>query len=365
MKKILLIHRSLGIGGAEKIFAFVSNCLAQKFQVKILLLSDEKPTLYLDKAIEIEMINCYMDLPIIGKKMYTGLKGLFHMSKIILNNIRKYDPEVIVCFDLRIILALGLQKKSISAKLLFSERADPFENSIYWKFILKQLYKKIDYIVFQTKQAREFYGEIVNGKSCVLANPAFSRVGIKTEQNINDRNNIIFAAGRFQSRKGFDLLIKAFARIANTFPTYNLILYGKGEENNNLIKLIDLYKLNNRVIIKNPINGVVEKNKMARLFVIPSRSEGIPNILIEAMMEGIPCVATNCSPGGAKMISDNGKYCLLANNDDVESLAEKMKIALENPKEMEKIALKAKESMIRFDPKTIGEEWINIINILI
>lgn len=365
MRKILLIHRSLGLGGAEKIFAFLANTLSEKYKVKILLLTDEVPTLFLSKAIEVEVENCYMDKPILSKEIWLGLKELKHMSDMILNQIKGYKPELIICFDLRIFLALMLVKNKCSTKILFSERADPFDNPKYWTWILKLLYRRVDYIVFQTDQARDFYGEIVKNKSCVIANPAFSRISLDVIHETKKRNNLIFAAGRFQKRKGFDLLIEAFAYVAKEFPECNLVIYGSGEEHGNLEDLIKKYKLTERIELCAPVNGVVEQNRMARLFVLPSRSEGIPNILIEAMIEGIPCVTTDCSPGGARMLSENGKYCMLAKNDDVESLTKQLYSALRKPFEMEKMAKGAQKSMNRFDTNIIGEEWLNIVNKII
>ena len=68
---------------------------------------------------------------------------------------------------------------------------------------------------------------------------------------------------------------------------------------------------------------LLKKTRAARLFVLPSRSEGIPNILIEAMMARIPTVSSDCSPGGARLLTSNGEVGLLAENNNIMSLAEK------------------------------------------
>lgn len=109
------------------------------------------------------------------------------------------------------------------------------------------------------------------------------------------------------------------------------------------------------------MNGVVEKNINACLFVLPSRSEGIPNILIEAMQAGIPSVAADCSPGGARMLSDSGKYCLLAQNDNADSLAQCIDYALSHEAEMTRMAKVAQESMTRFDKDAIADEWRGVV----
>ena len=89
--------------------------------------------------------------------------------------------------------------------------------------------------------------------------------------------------------------------------------------------------------------------------------KSIPNILIEAMMARIPTVSSDCSPGGARLLTSNGEVGLLAENNNIMSLAEKMEYALSNSPQMEEMAVKAAESIKRFDPAIIAEEWRNVI----
>lgn len=359
---ILLIHRSLGLGGAEKIFAFLSNCLAEEgYNVEVLLLSEQEKTLSLNKKIKVSIKNCYFDSPIMGKNMLDGLRSLHFMADTISKEANSFNANLIICFDLRILLALRLVIKRIAARILFSERADPYQNPKYWVYILKNTYKRIDYVVFQTQNAANFYGKCVKDKCCIIPNPAFPRNGELYEIENDKKQPYIFSAGRFQYRKGFDLLIKAFDLISTDFPEYKLIIYGEGEEEQKYRDLIRNYNLSTRVELEKPMNGVVERNINATLFVLPSRSEGIPNILIEAIIEGIPCVASKCSPGGAELISDNGKYCILAENNDYRSLAEKIRFALMNYDDLLNNAVKAKEGMKRFEPNEIKSSWIDAV----
>lgn len=365
MKNVLLIHRSLGIGGAEKIFAFLANSLVADYQVEVLLLSKGNATMDLDERIGVVQNDCYSNSPIVGRNMKSGLLGLRDMAICIKDEANKFHADLVICFDLRILLATSLIKNKLSASVLFSERADPYANPKYWAFLLKRIYKRIDFIVFQTDAAAGFYGDLIKGKSCVIPNPAFPRIGTVDRTNIETREPYIFAAGRFQRRKGFDLLIDAFCRMKDTIPNYKLVLFGEGEEEEKLIQLIKNNNANDCIEIRKPINGVIERNRCASLFVIPSRSEGIPNILIEAMYEGIPCVATDCSPGGARLLSGNGQYCLLAENDNSDSLAEKMKYAFVHYQEMLDNTINAKKSLSRFDQENVKNMWLEVVRKII
>ena len=358
-KRILFVHPSLGLGGAEKIIAFLANSFSNEYNVSFLTLKESHETLKLNDNINVICRPSYSEIPIVGKQMVSGLRSLYKMGWIIKDVVKSVAADIVVCFDLRVLLAMNVVRNN--AKILFSERADPYENPKYWQILLKQFYRRVSMIVFQTEEARLFYGNVVKDKSEIIPNPALLRTDANIVRNSACIEEYIFAAGRLQRRKGFDLLIYAFIEIGDKFPDVKLKLYGDGEEMELLLGIIRDHGYEDRIEILPPVNGVIEKNVNARLFVIPSRSEGIPNILIEAMVAGIPSVATDCSPGGAKLISDKGKYCLLARNDDVESLSEKITFALSHPQIMEEYAVKAKSSMNRFDKDLIANSWKSVL----
>lgn len=359
-KKVLIVHPSLGLGGAEKIIAFLANTLSCKFDVDLMLLKDADITLTLPDSVKVTKTPCYSDSPIFGPHLISGMIDLCKLRKKIMDAVVDTKPDILVCFDLRVLLAISLPRIIKGTKIMFSERADPYENPVYWKIILKHVYKKMDGLVFQTEGAKDFYGTDINRGSVIIHNPALMRVGDDIERHCN-RKKVIFTAGRFQYRKGFDLLIKSFAKIADKYPDYKLIIYGSGEEESNLRELIRSLQMDEMIFLQPPRNGVVESNYDASLFVLPSRSEGIPNILIEAMYIGIPAVAADCSPGGARLLSENGKNCLLAKNDDADSLSVCLDYALAHPDEMLTYSDRAEKGLLRFDKETIGKQWIEYV----
>lgn len=363
MTKVLIIHPSLGLGGAEKIIAFLANRLSKKYDTHLLLLKNELESIALETEVNCYYENVYNNNPILGWHLFDGIRDFERLINAIASKIDDISPEIVICFDLRVLLATYIVKKNRKFKMLFSERADPYENSKLWASILKRIYKKIDYVVFQTEAARDYYGDIVNGKCSVIANPAFKRNKQVTETYRHEKE-YIFSAGRLQSRKGFDVAIEAFCALADKFPNIDYLIFGHGSEEEKLKNLIVNNNMQNRIFIKEPINNIVDINKSAKLFVMPSRSEGIPNILIEAMMEEIPCVATDCSPGGARMLSDNGKYFRLAQNDNPQSLSIEISAALSDIRKTNEMCLAARKSLHRFNPNLISDMWFAVLNML-
>lgn len=364
MKKVLILHSSLGLGGAEKMIAFLADTLSAVYEVELLLLRKNVWTVDVPESVKVAYQPCWAEKPIVSKYILSGMRKLADMRRRIKQEIKIFLPDLVICFEPRILEVLYTIPMKQNVKVLFSERTDPLAVKPYQHAIFVHIYKKIDYIVFQTDGARECYGGPIKKKSCVIANPAIPRNAAPCVNLYEHGKDYIFAAGRFQRRKGFDLLVRAYKMIAGKTDA-DLVIFGEGEERDAIMRMIHAYHLSGRIKIEPPKNDIIEANKNALLFVMPSRSEGIPNILIEAMYANIPCVASDCSPGGAKLVSSDGEYCLLAKNDDPHDLAKKILYALNHKKYMEEMARKARKGLVRFSPSMIQKQWLDAIASLI
>ena len=210
LASVLVVHPSLGIGGAEKIIAFVANALCQNYKVRMLLLQEQKQTLSLDSRISIKTTPCYIAQPLFGKRFFPVFKSIKQMGQSIASEIASYHPQLVVCFDLRVLLALYLAGDFKKMNVLFSERADPFANRWYWAIILRFLYRRVKHLVFQTQEAADFYGTAFENKRTIIPNPAFPRTQLVTMPA--EKAPVILAAGRFQYRKGISTYLLRYRR---------------------------------------------------------------------------------------------------------------------------------------------------------
>lgn len=362
MSRILVIHTSLGYGGAEKMLVYVANVFAEVHEVKLLLLQNNNITLDVDPSITIETYDLYPEKPIIGRRLIEGLLAFGKMEKIIKKEVKKFNADVVFCFDLRLLVAAYIAVRDIDVYFIFSERADPYYNTKRWSYILNYIFKRIDYVVFQTDGAKEYYSERIQQKACVIPNPAISRTSCCNNEIVEYGYPYIFSAGQMIERKGFDILINAFSKVVKIHKDYKLVLYGNGNQEENLKRLARELQIEDLVLFFPATNNVIEKNINAQLFVLSSTSEGIPNIMIEAMMNDIPVVAADCSPGGARLLSENGKYCYLVENKNADKLAEAISYALEHVDEAREKAEQAQESLRRFDSRKIAERWLKVMD---
>ena len=120
---------------------------------------------------------------------------------------------------------------------------------------------------------------------------------------------------------------------------------------------IDELDLSKRVFLKGNTNDVAQELKRAKLFVLSSDYEGMPNALMEAMAAGVPCISTDCPCGGPRMLIQSGVNGLLVPCKNASKLASAMETILSNANIQKEFGEKAKESASLFMPDVINREW--------
>lgn len=143
-----------------------------------------------------------------------------------------------------------------------------------------------------------------------------------------DTKTRFVSVGRFAPQKGFDILIKAFKYVNDELPDSELYIIGSydGSGSNvyeELNDLIDRLKLNGKVIFTGYTDNPYRYIKNASVYVLSSRYEGLPNVLVEAQFLSTPSAAVKCIPIISRMIED-GKNGFLADTENPESLAKAM-----------------------------------------
>jgi glycosyltransferase involved in cell wall biosynthesis len=170
----------------------------------------------------------------------------------------------------------------------------------------------------------------------VIANPAVTKaIFDSADEVVNDhpiedaKRKIILGIGRLSMQKNFSVLIKAFGLLRNAVGA-KLIILGEGEERPTLNAIIKDLDLTESVCLPGFVSNPFAYLRRADLFVLSSRFEGLPTVLLEAMALGVPVVSTNCRSGPEEIL-ENGRYGYLVPVDDVQSLATTMLKALNNP----------------------------------
>lgn len=348
--RIAIIAYLHGFGGAEKQLIMLGNQMVdRKHDVYMILVSDDKICYHIDERIKIISIvfaeNCC--------KFRTIINRFFYLNKI----LRKISPDIVVNFNLQSAVMLAFLNKNKIGKLIYSERGDPDDDE--YKGVLG-LFRRISFprlngFVFQTDGAMNYFSDKrILTKSTVIPNACFL-------QNIKKFNGVrkkkIVTIGRFHPQKNHELLIRAFARLSNEFQDYKLEIYGDGLLKHNLIDLVHKLGLTRSVTFMGNSRTVLEEIQNASLFVLSSNFEGIPNVLIEAMAMGLPCISTDCKPGGARLLIQNGVNGLITPLGDEIALASAIKQLLVNSTEASRLGNEAMKIADIFSPNNIYDKW--------
>jgi glycosyltransferase involved in cell wall biosynthesis len=162
--------------------------------------------------------------------------------------------------------------------------------------------------------------------------------------------------GRLAPEKGFDLLIEAFARLAERFGDWGLAILGEGRLRGELESLAAERGLAGRVLLPGAVASPGSTLRKADLFVLSSRWEALPMALIEAMACGLPVVATRCISGAEPWIRP-GENLLLVPTEDVPGLAAAMADLMQDEAQRRLLGENAARSVQQFDLERIVGLW--------
>ncbi len=175
------------------------------------------------------------------------------------------------------------------------------------------------------------------------------------------KSSTIVAIGSLFERKGFDILIDAWATIADEFPNTSIDIYGDGPQRTDLKKLVENREITDSVTFHGNVEHKMIRDALseARAFVHPSRSEGFPHVRLEAMASGCPVIASNVW-GTHEMVRD-GIDGMVIPTDDISALGSAMRTLLSEPDLANEMGKNAREqAATKFDWEQIAQKWVRI-----
>lgn len=154
----------------------------------------------------------------------------------------------------------------------------------------------------------------------------------------------IGAISELHKNKGVDLLIEAFSKISNQFESAILIVCGKGEERKKLEKIIEKNNLKSKVFLLGYVENAQRYLKAFDIFVLPSRTEGLPYVILEAGLAGLPTLASEV--GGIPEIIESGKNGLLFTPGEKEDLTKTLQDLLSEKGDWQKLGAELKKKIL-------------------
>lgn len=325
--KILFYHYSMQTGGAERAIALLSNYAVRQGDEVTILTKDNAPSFYtLDPRIRLIHLNTACSSANKVEAIKNNLYGLARLKSA----LRSCKPDVVICFGaVSNSLFQAWLVKERRCKLIGSERANPLEwpKSI-WLKLTPWISTKCDGFIFQTTGVRDLYPVKTQEVSIVLQNSIDTTAFEQAEFPWDARAGIC-AVGRLDSVKCFDDLLRAFAIVHQRFPEAHLDLYGDGPERARLQELANALDLGTAVIFRGSNQKIISEYARHKLFIMTSRSEGMPTVLLEALASGCACVSTDCDFGPSDLIRD-GENGFLVPVHDIDAAADRLCRLLED-----------------------------------
>jgi len=352
--KILLIIDSLASGGAQRVISTMANYWAEKGEEVHLAIIYKNEIFYsLHKNVIVHQLG--FEYGFNGK--IKGLLRIFKISREIRKLMKEQSPAAAISFLPRVNISSIIAKIGTKVPLIISERSDPnFQTNISRidKILMKILYPLADGMVLQTEYVKKYFAKYKT-KKFVISNPMrnFDRQYISQQKYQN-----IIAVGRLGKEKGFDTLIRAFSLVKNN--EWKLFIYGQdhgdGKYRKYLEEIVKKNSLEQKVFLPGTIENISDKYCDSSIFVLSSRYEGYPNVLMEAMTHGLACVATNIPAGVPEMIID-GENGIIVPVDNELKLAKTIEKLINDEKLRRKLGENAQNIIKTQNLDVIMKKW--------
>ncbi|MBQ3656258.1 MAG: glycosyltransferase family 4 protein [Bacteroidales bacterium] len=225
-------------------------------------------------------------------------------------------------------------------------------------FWIRKRIKKFDRFVVLTQEDKKYWGNAYSNIICIPNSITYAK-------NVASlKNKVVLAVGRLNYQKGFDILLSIWALISPRFPDWKLHIYGSGEDSEKLEKLAKSLGIISSVIFFSPTQRIDEVFLSSSIFAFPSRFEGLPMVLLEAMNKGLPSVAFNCKCGPSDIIknSENGFLCNMGDNKSFQNALEMLMSSYDL---RVKMGYKANLSVRDYDHHIIMRKWDNLFKELL
>ena len=319
-RKIILIIPNFGLGGAQRSFSKLVRWLSEKYEVTVVVFDKAFENLYPHNT-EVRLLGN------VSPKNLAGKTFNFFKRKKRLNKIKKeIHPDISISFlegaDY-LNLTSGAEKKIVSIR--GSKQYDPHIKGIQgWirkKILILRFYKKADVIVTVSKgleyEIKTNYPSLQK-KITTIPN-GFELKNSSSIKSGGEKYFLLAWMGRFSDEKGLSELLEIFKQLRFSDGSFRLLLIGEGALKNeirkfaadNHFRLIEQEDFSvtafpeTDIILHQTKNDPSSILSQTDLFLLTSPSEGFPNVIVEAMIAGIPVVSTDC-PWGPREVLQSG-----------------------------------------------------------
>jgi glycosyltransferase involved in cell wall biosynthesis len=355
--RIAFVIPSLGAGGAERVATLLANEWRRVGHDVTLVNFDRpgtEPFFPLDPGVSLHALSAHATKGALAK-LGTNAARVSRLRSL----LQTLRPDVVVAFMTEANVVALWASRGLGIPVVISERNQPDRPGLgpVRKLARRLTYPSASAMVVQTDAIASWAKSRFRIPIHVMPNPV--RVGAEATPRQEGEAQWLISLGRLAPQKGFDVLIESFAAIASKHPNWHLVIYGEGPDRPLLERQRIASGCADRISLPGLTRDAPGALRKASLFVLPSRFEGYPNALLEALAQGLPVVATAC-PGGTAEILGNGAHGLLVPPDDVSAMTAALDAMLSTPDLRDGLASRARQAVTGLDVATIGRQWLDL-----
>ncbi len=353
LRKILFYIDSMQRGGANRVMSNLTHFFSEKGYETVLV--NDAPPKPEDHEYDLLKKNKRVFL-LDGTEHYGVSRKNFLRIKALRALIRNEKPDVTLSFmgppNVRMLFATLFLP---TAKIV-SVRNDPYREYGYGfkKIFINLLFLLADGVVFQTEDAASYFSKFIRKRSRIIYNPVdpkfFAYKWIPKKKSIA-------VVGRLEPQKNPMNVILAYQAMSDAFSEYSLDFYGDGSMRSELEELVRVKGLEKNVFFHGKCSEVEKVLESASLYVLCSDYEGMPNALMEAMVVGIPSIATDCPCGGPRTLFADREPGILVPCADSKALCLAMEKVLSDEILLNKLSSNAIARSKDFHPDCIFAQW--------
>lgn len=359
-RRICFVIEALGAGGAERVISLLaSRWVAAGWDVAICSFDGPSDPVYHPIDPRVRLLRIGEEAPATGRsaRLLSLVRRIARLRKTLLRE----RPDAVLSFLTKINVLTLAASLGTSLKVAVSERNNPERQSAHplWNLCSKLLLGRANAIVAQTRRAADHLGKRVQRRVSVIPNP-ISVPPSSPAASDNEGPLRLVAVGRLTGQKGFDLLIDAFAAIADRHPRWILDIWGEGADRAILADRIGRAGMQGRISLRGVSNVQGGWAEGASAFVLSSRYEGFSNVLGEAMACGLPVVAFDCPYGPRELVRD-GEDGLLVPDQDVAALSQTLDRLLGDSELRRTLGERAAISMHCLSLDQVARQWEKVV----
>jgi GalNAc-alpha-(1->4)-GalNAc-alpha-(1->3)-diNAcBac-PP-undecaprenol alpha-1,4-N-acetyl-D-galactosaminyltransferase len=323
--RVVLVISNLGPGGAERVMSLLAGELVARGHEVWLVTVEQIGNDFFRVDSRVHRLG--LGLSRESTSVWDALCANVYRITTLRRAIMSAAPHVVLSFMTHTNVLVLLASIGLPVRVVVSERVDPASHreAFLWQGLRAVLYQRADAVVVQTQRIASWFRRRLwrRDRVVVIPNPV-----VPGEQTYDPSEPppqpFILGAGRLVHQKGFDILVRAFSVVAREAPQLRLVIAGEGPEAQQLRDLAAGLGLGSRVTFLGNVRNLSALMKHALAFVLSSRYEGFPNVLLEALASGLPIVATDC-PSGPREILRDGEFGLLVPCENPQALADALR----------------------------------------